>query len=502
MVNVENPDYEMAVEKQYLVRNSRGEVRPIKWWHGEGGLLDYTNPEAVTWWHSKMDQVLDVGVDGFKCDGTDPYILEYTLGGGALGYQDQPISYRDYAYMYYRDFLYHTREKRSPSGQNGDAGLIMSRPVDCNLDDVTKLCTPYSPRDVMFSGWVGDDDATFRGMEGCLRKVIYSAWMGYGSMGCDIGGYRGGGNDKDRNLFVRWAQLGAYMPLMENGGGGEHRPWMYDTEVVDIYRKFVVEHYRLSTYLHTTGANSVDTNTSSIHPVDDKQIPSGDIDKFHVIYPQPKSYSYRLGDHILVHPVVFNVLNDTNSAVVHMEFPVEADGSEAVWLDWWNPNYVHRSFKSGDKRIRNVDFDSYAVYVREGAFIPLHDTNAQDPDTPLVNMNRVTFTWFHPQKTATAANPAVYDMRESMTTGTGMRATAYFTSEDSVYAEISSHPGGVALDLVGVQKPDDVKIEAFLTAGCRKSYNTKTQTARVQCRDNVGGVKIQISGVKESRNLD
>jgi hypothetical protein len=58
--------------------------------------------------------------------------------GGALGYNDQKITYRDYANMYYRDFFSHTREKRSTSS-DGDAGLIMSRPVDCLIDGVSKV---------------------------------------------------------------------------------------------------------------------------------------------------------------------------------------------------------------------------------------------------------------------------------------------------------------------------------------------------------------------------
>ena len=49
MVNVENPDYDMCVENNYLVKDSHGEVRPLQWWHGYGGLLDYTNPFAVEW---------------------------------------------------------------------------------------------------------------------------------------------------------------------------------------------------------------------------------------------------------------------------------------------------------------------------------------------------------------------------------------------------------------------------------------------------------------------
>jgi alpha-glucosidase (family GH31 glycosyl hydrolase) len=93
-----------------------------------------------------------------------------------------------------------------------------------------------------------------------LTQIIYSAWMGYGNYGCDVGGYRGNDNTKYSTNFLRSAQLNAFLPLMENGGGGEHRPWMYDEEVVvPVYRKFVNEHYRLGAYLHTNGANSVDS---------------------------------------------------------------------------------------------------------------------------------------------------------------------------------------------------------------------------------------------------
>jgi hypothetical protein len=43
--------------------------------------------------------------------------------------------------MYYRDFFFYTREKRS-SGAVNDAGLIMSRPVDCLVDSVSKVRHP------------------------------------------------------------------------------------------------------------------------------------------------------------------------------------------------------------------------------------------------------------------------------------------------------------------------------------------------------------------------
>ena len=90
-----------------------------------------------------------------------------------------------------------------------------------------------------------------RGLRGCARKVIYSAWDGYGSYGCDIGGYRAQqlSPDDTKEYFLRSAQLNAFLPLMENGGAGEHRPWMVnggDEEITAVYRELVNHHTRLA----------------------------------------------------------------------------------------------------------------------------------------------------------------------------------------------------------------------------------------------------------------
>lgn len=47
-------------------------------------------PEACVcmWW--QMDVPLDMGLDGFKCDGTDPYVMELVIARGYKGV----ISYR------------------------------------------------------------------------------------------------------------------------------------------------------------------------------------------------------------------------------------------------------------------------------------------------------------------------------------------------------------------------------------------------------------------------
>jgi len=115
----------------------------------------------------------------------------------------------------------------------------MSRPVD-SFDFVY---LDFSPHDVMFSGWVGDQDPTFDGMQVALKNMFHSAWRNYLNFGSDTAGYRSpSGTIRTKELLIRWAQMSAFCPLFENGGTGEHRPWAYDNETLEIYRSFVYIH--------------------------------------------------------------------------------------------------------------------------------------------------------------------------------------------------------------------------------------------------------------------
>ena len=42
----------------FLFRDVLGQQALFKWWHGKGGLIDYTNKAALEWWHGQMDKVI------------------------------------------------------------------------------------------------------------------------------------------------------------------------------------------------------------------------------------------------------------------------------------------------------------------------------------------------------------------------------------------------------------------------------------------------------------
>lgn len=354
IINQNAPSFQEAKDRGFLLAGGA----LVDWWAGRGAFLDYTNPEAVTWWHGLMDRMLDLGIDGWKCDGTDPFIV-MTNRMGAAGLVTLP-QYQD---AYYRDFFEYTRARLGPDR------VITARPVDgLGLD----LDLPYAPRDVNFAGWVGDQDGSFTGMQQALQYMRYSAARGYVNFGSDIGGFRGSGL-RDRELFVRWAQLGALSPIMENGGGGEHRPWRYDAEVTDIYRRFVKLHHELIPYLYSQGARAWEDGVSLMR------------------FRSEGVFHYLLGDDLFVAPI----LGPGGRAEVH--FP------PGRWIAWLDESQV---VEGGTVASLDFDLGSFPVYVREGSLVPLDVRDASTGHGGAFAQGHLTVAVF-----PLAADPPVLEQR-------------------------------------------------------------------------------------------
>ena len=236
------------------------------------------------------------------------------------------------------------------------------------------------------------------------------------------------------------------------------------------------------------------------------------------VYPEPRTLAYLLGQDILVHPIVFEADNHTSNAEVHVYFPDVADciptttvARGNVWLDWWEPTNAAKSHAVGEYATRVVPISTYPVYVRKGAFIPLHAMNAVTSGqyktvedqlldaTSSVALDRLLFTWFGPSTAADASHPVQFSLRESVSEGNGMVASAHFSTSNTIEAQISARTGktamGAGIQLVGVTEPSAVNIEAWPGSRCVHEYAQRTATLTVSCASVAGGLKVTVSGV-------
>ena len=319
--------YTVGKSKGYFVNNGT----PIRWWKGNGALIDYTNPAAVEWWHRIMDRTLSLGVDGWKMDGSAEMFLltpRQTQRG--------TLTLRDYMDLYYRDTLQYSRLCRSDF-------VTMVRSVDIAN---TRNDQAHAPFDAAPLTWVGDQrhSWTDKGLDEAIRSSFRALALNYPSVSSDTGGYQSAAKPQvgiPRRLYLRWAQWNALTPFFLIGGHDEHRPWKFDAEFFQIFRRYLWLHQELVPFFYS-------------HHV------QASLREGQLMHLAPGKHQILIGNELLV-----GVMSD-DSERREIVFP------EGEWLDYWNSR---NSYQGGQTVTVDVPEDRSPVFVRLGSVIPLDVVN-------------------------------------------------------------------------------------------------------------------------------
>lgn len=392
--------YDEALTNGYLAAGA-----PLKWWKGKGGFIDYSNPDAMKWWHGLQQQVLDWGVDGWKLDGCD------TLFHRKIGKLMVPFNRTQSGWMTTRQYMDHYARDEYQHGltQNPEfATLIRAKNG--------RWAHPegFAPLDAAPVTWVGDNQHTWnepdRGLEAALRDILDSARIGYCVIGSDVAGYHGRSNPDDigagtaallatwkasatnafvpgtefgtaagreeiaPNIYIRWAQFSTFCGLFLNGGHGERRLWKRTQPELEIVRKFAWLHTELVPYMYSHVVTCHNGGPPLMRP-----LANG---KFH----------YRFGDDFLVAPIHEDKLTRT------VTLPPGG----------WRYLFDDREVLQGPQQLtRDFPLDEFPVFVRDGAIIPLKvtrpytgfgDQDSAEFTTWLIYPNgRNEFTLQHPE---------------------------------------------------------------------------------------------------------
>ena len=331
--------FNKAAQNDYLT----GDGYQIKWWKGKGGFIDYSNPEAMKWWHGLQQKVFDYGIDGWKLDGTATLFFKRlgVLPWFYMSTHDGIMTTRSYMDRYYRQEYLHGLTQNSEF-------VTLSRAIDRGFHP--EGFTPIGAAPVT---WVGDQrhswksegdgsdtiDIAMDGIEGiemAMNNIIKSAKVGYNIIGSDIAGFSG--SEIPPRLYIRWAQFSTFCGLFLNGGHGERMLWKRSPQELEIIRRFSWLHTELIPYMYSYVVEAHNGGTLLQRPVKGK-------------------YHYLFGDYFLIAPIYKDNLKST------VQLP------KGKWRYFFND----KDIINGPAKIeREFPLEEYPVYIKEGAIIPLN----------------------------------------------------------------------------------------------------------------------------------
>lgn len=335
--------YQQVYDKGFLTAPSK----PIKWWKGKGGFIDYSNADAMKWWHGLQQQVFDLGIDGWKLDGTAtlvgqqwghiPFFYRKTASGlmSTHNYMDRYYSYEyQYGLTQNKEFVTLSRAMNRGYHPEGFAPIDAS-PVNWVGDQEHKWVTDKmrnqnkdSNKDIALEG--------IQGFESAIENVLKSADFGYSIIGSDIGGFSR--STIPARLYIRWAQFSTFCGLFLNGGHGERRLWIRLTQDMEVIRKYAWFHTALVPYMYHyvvtahEGGRRLQTTLSK--------------GKDH----------YMFGDDFLIAPIYLDSKNRKVSL------------PKGKWRYFFEDNYLLEGSITFEKEFA---LEEFPVYVKEGAIIPL-----------------------------------------------------------------------------------------------------------------------------------
>lgn len=335
--------YSDAKRNGYLA----GDGYKMSWWKGKGSFIDYTNSEAMRWWQGMQRRVLDLGVDGWKLDGTATF-----FSGKFFGlYFPYQKTFRGWRTT--RQYMNNFYRNEYQFGRSVNPEFVtLSRSVD----RLWAHPEGFAPLDAAPVCWVGDqehtwqsdndqpgdssrtDDLVFEGIGGfetALRYVLASARKGYCVVGSDIAGFSG--RTIPPRLYIRWAQFSTFCGLFLNGGHGERRLWKRSPEELEIIRKFSWLHTELVPYMYSHVVKCSRGGKPLQRPL------RGD-------------YQYLFGDDFFVAPIYKD------------SFRRKVKLPKGSWRYFFADSL---RYEGGTVIERDYPLDEMPVYIRESAIVPL-----------------------------------------------------------------------------------------------------------------------------------
>ena len=206
------------IEKSLHVVNATGGM-PV-----EDAILDFSNPETVSWYQSKIEGLMKQGVSTIKCDFGEaaPYNGFYHSGKGGL-YEHNLYPLR------YNKALFEVVERSHPG-----EGIIWAR-------------SAWAGSQRYALHWGGDAATNNIGMLGDLRGGLSFGLSGFSFWSHDMGGFV---TASPEDIYRRWLPFGFLSSHTRAHGAPPTEPWLISESFTEAFRACAEMKYKLMPYVY------------------------------------------------------------------------------------------------------------------------------------------------------------------------------------------------------------------------------------------------------------
>ena len=366
-VGQESSMFKEGVEGGYFLKRPNGDVWQWDMWQPGMALVDFTNPEACRWFQSKLEVLLDMGVDCFKTDFGERIPTEDIM---YFDGSDPKKMHNYYTYLYNK-CVYELLERKRGKGE----AVLFARSATAGGQKF-----PVH--------WGGDCWSDYESMEESLRGGLSLCMSGFGFWSHDIGGFE---STSTPDVYKRWAAFGLLSSHSRLHGSSSYRvPWAYDEEAVDVVRTFTLLKASLMPYLYR---NAIYASQTGI-PMMRSMVLEFTADR-NCSYLDKQ---YMMGDSLLVAPV----FNDESIAEYYLP------------AGTWTNYFTGKKYTGGCWYSDKCDYLEIPLFVKENSIVAVN-TAADHPDYDYAD--NVTFRIYEPSDCTTT----VYDMKANADTTISVR---------------------------------------------------------------------------------